>query len=135
MLSTKKSLVWSSWNESSQTAIPKFQVKLVMANCKVATSIGQLMFDSNNLLPSGKDSDDYFSHVLLGMFKKLTLEPKCNDLASSEDRDKVMSAKLKPDWIFPGYMVFVAFGPLALDEDSKSNLMKHKFHGPFLFVT
>lgn len=113
----------------------KNKADLVLANCKVATSIGQSMFDSNNLLPSGKDSEDFFVHVLLGMFKKLTLEPKCNDLASSEDRDKVMSAKLKPDWIFPGYMVFVAFGPLALDEDSKSNLMKHgKFHCPFLFV-
>lgn len=97
----------------------------VLANCKVGISIGKSMFDSNNMLPSGKNGEDYFNHVLSGMYKKLVLEPKCNGLASSEDREKVLSEKRKPDWIFPGYMVFVAFGPLAIDEKFQSNLMKH----------
>ena len=88
----------------------------VLANCKVGISIGKSMFDSNNMLPSGKNGEDYFNHVLSGMYKKL---------ASSEDREKVLSEKRKPDWIFPGYMVFVAFGPLAIDEKFQSNLMKH----------
>lgn len=97
----------------------------VLANCKVAIAIGKSFLDSNGQLPSGCSRQDYYNHVLDGMHKKLRLEPKAKLILDGDEREKFLSEERHSDWIFPGLMAFAAFGPLATDDDAKSNLMMH----------
>jgi hypothetical protein len=97
----------------------------VLANCKVAIPIGAQFLDKNGKLPSGRKIQDYLEHVLDGMYKKLVLEDKCKNVASSNDREKIMGESRPKGWIFNGFMAFVAFGPLALKDSDKSNMMMH----------
>ena len=53
------------------------------------------------------------------MYVKITKEKT----ADGKDREEILSQRRPANWVFDGFMAFVAFGPLALSAEMKSNLM------------
>jgi hypothetical protein len=100
----------------------RLQGLTAMRNCKLAATYAKQFLDKNGKLPSGCNLSDYMEHVLDAMHTK-ELADKASTMASGKEREELLLQQRKPNWAFYGYMAFVMYGPLAIDETFKSNNM------------
>lgn len=96
--------------------------------CKSATAFGCKLLQADGSLPSGWNRQDFFDKVLDHMYIEIKNEPDAKKTKSGEEREALLSTERPPKWVFPGFMAFVAFGPLAESEDLKSNLMTGRMY-------
>jgi hypothetical protein len=97
----------------------------VLANCRAALSYSRRYLDANGNLPSGKNHQDFYEFILDKMFQKLVLKDKITKMkiTNAKERKEIIEMKRPSNWMFPGWMSFVLFGPLA-DESVWSELMR-----------
>lgn len=94
-----------------------------MRNCKNAYALGKQFIQADGSLPSGWSRKDFFDKVLDLMYEKTSNEPKGKKVSDGGDRAEILAKERPKRWVFNGYMAFVLFGPFAVDDIHKSNLM------------
>jgi hypothetical protein len=101
----------------------KLYAEKALKNCKLAACFGKQFIQLDGNLASGWSRKDYFDKVLDLMYEKLRNEPKGKKIEDGDAREEVFQEKRPSNWVFNGFMAFVAFGPLATNDEWKSSLM------------
>lgn len=107
------------FSEASVFSYAMDSVKL----CKQAVAAGKAFLQPDGSLPSGCNKQDYYNKVLDIMYEKVKGEPDVKKALDGTTRVAILERERPPNWVFNGWMAFVAFGPMAEDSALKSNLM------------